>query len=127
MRETPIELLLAPQMQAIRQLEQRTRELSLVSAHRRAQAARRIEVLERDLARVALVVRALADLAIERGLFTHDQLRQQFDQADFADGVFDSGLDPQLVAPGATRGGGLAKPARKKAARKPAKKSKRRA
>lgn len=127
MKETPIELLLGPQMEAIRQLEQRTRELSLVSAHRRAQTARRVEVLERDLARVALVVRALADLAIERGLFTHDQLRAQFDQADFADGVFDSGLDPKLVAPGTTRGGSLAKPARKKAARKPAKKSKRRA
>jgi hypothetical protein len=49
-------------------------------------------------------VRAIADLAIEKGLFTDAQLRAQFDQADFADGVFDAALDPKLVAPGTGRG-----------------------
>lgn len=102
--KSPLERALGPQLAAIRELEQRTRELALVSAHRRTQAVRKLEELERDLARVALVVRAIADLAIEKGLFTDAQLRAQFDQADFADGVFDAALDPKLVAPGTGRG-----------------------
>jgi len=97
--KTPLEHALGPQLAALRELEQRTRELALVSAHRRTQSARRLEEVERDLARVALVVRAIADLAIARGLFTNVQLRAQFDAADFADGVFDAALDPKLVAP----------------------------
>lgn len=102
--KSPLERALGPQLAALRALEQSTRELALVSAHRRTQTARKVEELERDLARVALVVRAIADLAIERGLFTDAQLRAQFDQADFADGVFDAALDPKLVAPGTGRG-----------------------
>lgn len=102
--KTPLERALGPQLDALRELEQRTRELALVSAHRRTQTARKLEEVERDLARVALVVRAIADLAIARGVFTDAQLRAQFDQADFADGVFDAALDPKLVAPGSGRG-----------------------
>ncbi|MBM3987163.1 MAG: hypothetical protein FJ294_04285 [Planctomycetes bacterium] len=102
--KTPLEHALGPQLAALRALEQRTRELALVSAHRRTQSVRRLKEVERDLARVALVVRAIADLAIARGLFTDMQLRAQFDRADFADGVFDAALDPKLVAPQSGRG-----------------------
>ncbi|MFM7298236.1 MAG: hypothetical protein ACKO4Q_13580 [Planctomycetota bacterium] len=116
--KTPLERVLGPQLDALRELEQRTRELALVSAHRRTQTARKLEEVERDLARVALVVRAIADLAIARGLFTDAQLRAQFDSADFADGVFDAALDPKLVAPGSGRSLSAQR------ARKPASKSK---
>jgi hypothetical protein len=100
-----LELALRGPLAAVAQLEQRTRALALVSAHRRTQTARRVAELERDLARVALVVRALAELALERGLFTDAQLRRKFDEADLADGVFDASLDPKLVAPRPARGG----------------------
>lgn len=110
MSKSLVDLVFGPEWKALRELEHKTQRLSLVSAHRRAQTARRVQELERDLARVALVVRAIADLCIARGLFTAEQLRSQFDHADFADGVFDQALDPKLVAPGATRAGRLPLP-----------------
>ena len=111
--QSPIERVLGPQLVA---LERRTREVALLGAHRRAQATRRIAELEQDLARVALVVRAIADLALAKGLFTDAELRRQFDRADLADGVFDAGLDPKLVAPGTGR---AARPAPKSKRSKP--------
>lgn len=113
-----LELALRGPLAAVAQLEQRTRALALVSAHRRTQSARRVAELERDLARVALVVRAIAELALERGLFTDEQLRRKFDEADLADGVFDAALDPKLVAPKPARSATSKK--RRKRARKPA-------
>ena len=104
-QKSPIERALGSQLVALHTLEQRTRELALVSAHRRTQTARRIAELERDLGRVALVVRAVVELSLERGLFTDAQLRRKFDEADLADGVFDASLDPKLVAPRPARGG----------------------
>ncbi len=121
--QSPIERALGPQLAALHALERRTRELALVSAHRRAQASRRIEALEHDLARVALVVRAIADLAIAKGLFTDAELRRQFDEADFADGVFDAELDPKLVAPGTGRGATPARATKPKAKAKPRRKT----
>lgn len=117
--QSPIERVLGPQLVA---LERRTREVALLGAHRRAQTSRRIAELEHDLARVALVVRAIADLALAKGLFTDAELRRQFDRADLADGVFDAELDPKLVAPETGRAarskpkpktGGKSKPQRK--------------
>ena len=57
-----------------------------------------------------------SDLALAKGLFTDAELRRQFDRADLADGVFDAGLDPKLVAPGTGR---AARPAPKSKRSKP--------
>lgn len=71
---------------------------------RNRNAARRGQLeLEQGLARVALVVRAMADLCIARGIFTSEQLLAQLSEADLADGVQDGGLDPKLVIPGSQR------------------------
>lgn len=73
-------------------------------ARRNRNSARRGELkLEQGVMRVAMVVRAMADLCIARGIFTSEQLLAQLAEADLADGVQDDGLDPKLAVPGSQR------------------------
>jgi len=87
----------------LRQLKTHMRSVEQ-RARRNRSAARRGELkLEQGLTRVAMVVRAMADLCIARGIFTSEQLLAQLSDADLADGVQDGGLDPELAIPGSHR------------------------
>ena len=86
-----------------RQLEQHAQRLAISGARRGARQSERMLELERDLARVALLARALADACLRKGLLTAEELERQLAETDFADGVFDGELDPKLIAPGASR------------------------
>jgi len=59
--------------------------------------------LEADLARVALLLRTLADLSLAKGLVTKEELARHLLAADLADGVQDERLDPRAVMPGESK------------------------
>jgi hypothetical protein len=67
----------------------------------------RLARLEADLARVALLLRTLADLSLAKGLVTREELAQHMLAADLADGAQDERLDPRAVMPGASKPTGL--------------------
>jgi hypothetical protein len=84
---------------------QRQLEKGLAAASRdrirdKAYLAARIERLERDLGRVALVARTLADLCIAKGVFNGDEFEAHFREADLADGIGDDRLDASVAKPG---------------------------
>jgi hypothetical protein len=79
---------------------------------RRARAARRsdqgsqderLEELEAGVGRLALVLRALAELAVERGLIRSEDLVAKMNAVDGADGAEDETLDPRVVLPGESK------------------------
>lgn len=57
----------------------------------------RVKELEEDLARVALLTKALADVCVAKGLLTRDEIAAMIAKADLADGVADGKLDPKKV------------------------------
>ena len=63
----------------------------------------RIEELEADLGRVALLARSLADLCLARGLVTREELAALLLQADLADGKRDERLQAKVVMPGESK------------------------
>jgi len=70
---------------------------------KQSNAQARITALENDLARVALLARALADLCIAKGVLTKEELKQQLLEADLADGRRDEKLQPKVVMPGESK------------------------
>jgi len=63
----------------------------------------RIVELENDLARVALLARALAELCLAKGLLTQEDLLRQLEEVDFADGKADGKLEARVVMPGESK------------------------
>jgi hypothetical protein len=70
-------------------------------ADRRTRIGMRDEIreLREDLARVALLARALADACVKGGVLTHNQIAEMMTAADLADGVADGKLDPRTLRP----------------------------
>jgi hypothetical protein len=81
------------------ELERRLASSHRVAWERHSSARARIEALERDLGRIALVTRSLADLCISKGLLTKNELVQLMLEADLADGVRDQRLSADVVLP----------------------------
>ena len=70
---------------------------------RRASDKARIDELEADLARVALLARSLAEVCLDKGVLTKDELRIKLLEVDMADGARDKGLDPKVALPGESK------------------------
>jgi hypothetical protein len=81
-------------------LEERMANHARFARHHRDRANTRVAALERDLGRVALLARALADLCLAKGLLTKEELARQILETDFADGAKDGRLDPDVLMPG---------------------------
>jgi hypothetical protein len=78
---------------AAQQEEGRRRE------HLAADLAVRVEQLERDLARLALLARSLAEACVEQGVLPRELLKRKIAECDLYDGVEDGALDPSLAHP----------------------------
>jgi hypothetical protein len=59
--------------------------------------------LEDDLGRVALLARALAEVCLQKGLMTREELGRMIEQVDMADGSLDGKLDPKVTLPGESK------------------------
>jgi len=103
----------------VRRLEKHLALKHKFDSERQKSAKVRIEALEDDLGRVALLARALADLCLSKGLLTKEELVRQLLQADLADGKQDQRLQAKVVMPGES------KPADKEPSRDPAAKKQR--
>lgn len=89
-----------------RQIDKLDARMALLRSQDRVRQAgmkQRIEALERDLGRVALVTRALADVCVAKGLFTQEQLVRQIHDVDALDGVLDQRLSADVVLPGQSK------------------------
>ena len=86
-----------------RDLRTRLESLRVERTNRMRQAQARVLQLEEDVARVALLSRALAELCLKKGLFTKRELAEQLVATDIVDGALDFGLDPALTLPGEER------------------------
>ena len=69
------------------------------AAQREAEHAERIEQLEQDLGEVALLTRTLADLCIQKGLLTADEVAAMAERLDAADGTIDGRITPPDAPP----------------------------
>ena len=58
------------------------------------------KMLQDDLGRMALLLRSVTELCIEKGVFSDGELARKLEQVDIADGVTDGRLDPDVVMPG---------------------------
>jgi hypothetical protein len=85
---------------AAEEREERAARLNRVRIHDKNVTRRHVQDLERDLGRVALVARSLAELCIRKGVFSAEEFEAQFRESDLADGVSDGRLDPKVVKPG---------------------------
>jgi len=101
-----------------RELRARLEAVRVERTNRMRKAQARVLQLEEDVARVALLARALAELCLKQGTFTKRQLAEQLVATDVVDGALDFGLDPALTLPGEER-------VLEKRRRKPAPKKKR--
>jgi hypothetical protein len=59
----------------------------------------RVAQLEDDLARTLLLVQALAETCIAKGVLTREELAAMAEQVDVSDGVADGKLDLQTIRP----------------------------
>jgi hypothetical protein len=62
-----------------------------------------VAALEADLGRVALLARALAELCLEKGLVSREELVRLLLSADMADGKRDGTLQGKVVMPGESK------------------------
>ncbi len=87
----------------MRELRARLDALRVERTNRMRQAQARVLQLEEDVARVALLSRAVAEMCLRKGLFTKRELAEQLVATDIIDGALDFGLDPALTLPGEER------------------------
>ena len=65
----------------------------------RIELRQRVEELEDDLGRVALLARALAEACLQKGILTRNEVAAMASKVDLADGVQDGQLDPRRLSP----------------------------
>lgn len=87
----------------VRQLQARLEAVRLERANKMRQAQARVLQLEEDVARIALLSRAVSELLLKKGVFTKRELAEQLVATDVVDGALDFGLDPALALPGEER------------------------
>ena len=84
-------------------LEEREHERQRQQHEQQASTKQRVSELEQGIGRVALLARSLAELCLEKGLITKEELRVRLLADDMADGAGDGKLDPKVVLPGESK------------------------
>ena len=84
----------------LNQMEERERRRRQQQRRWRRADHERIQELEDQLARVAMLARGLADACLAKGVLTREELAHFLLEADLADGAQDGGLDPSVALPG---------------------------
>jgi hypothetical protein len=79
-------------------LDERLRHRRMSEARSGAEQRRRIDELEDDLGRLTLLVHALAEACVRKGMLTRPEIAALVDELDLLDGRADGKLD--LPAPG---------------------------
>ena len=82
------------------ELEKRRRRRFRRDQSQRRGDRERIDELEQDLARVAMLARGLAEACLTKGVLSREELAAALLEADLADGAEDQVLDPSVALPG---------------------------
>jgi hypothetical protein len=77
------------------QLEKKNSQLARKMSRRPTTKA-----IEEDLGRMALLLRSVTELCLEKGVFDESELAHKLETLDLADGVEDGRLDPDVLMPG---------------------------
>lgn len=80
-------------------IDARIKRMRARSADARADLVDRVATLEGDLGRVLLLLSALSETCISKGILTQDELAAMAEQVDLDDGIADGKLDPATVRP----------------------------
>jgi len=65
----------------------------------RIQLVDRVSQLEDDLGRALLLIRALAETCVAKGVLSREEIAEMAKRVDLADGVADGKLDPETIRP----------------------------
>lgn len=87
----------------LNELERRHNEVQKTARESRQELRDQIADARSDMAALALLTRSLAELCLERGVLSRDELKQRMLALDIIDGRMDGGLDPKLTVPGASK------------------------
>ncbi|MCH2123755.1 MAG: hypothetical protein MK165_03125 [Pirellulaceae bacterium] len=87
------------QTQEIERCEQEMRDLRRKSSRQRATLHDEIDEVNDDLARTVLLLHALVQACLRKGLLTREDITAVATELDLKDGVQDGKLNPQLARP----------------------------
>jgi hypothetical protein len=95
-----VDLLTWFQVRGLRETNERLQSAYAKQMQHRAMQFRRIQDLEDELGRIRLLTFALADLCLDTGLVTLDEMKERLKKLDVSDGVEDGKLAPGRPLPG---------------------------
>jgi hypothetical protein len=85
-------------------MEDRVRQMNSRSSRSDANLRDRIDELEDDIGRLSLMMHALAEACVRKGVFSREEIASIADELDLLDGQADGKLDPAaLRGPGEQR------------------------
>jgi hypothetical protein len=87
-------------IRGLQETSERQRSAFTAQMRHRAKQSDRIRELEAELGRVSLLTFALADLCLDTGLVTLDELKARLQKLDLTDGVEDGKIAPGRPLPG---------------------------
>jgi len=87
------------QTSQIDRLDAKVRQIRLHESASRGRDMDRFEILEDDLARMALLVHALSEACVRKGVLTREEITAMIEEVDLADGQADGKLDPAVMRP----------------------------
>ena len=77
----------------LNRMDHRASQMRRIASASRADLRQRIDELEDDLGRVALLTHALAEACVQSGVLRREQISAMAEKLDLADGVADGRLD----------------------------------
>ena len=80
-------------------IDQKLKRYRKRTSDSRIELVDRMDQLEDDLGRTLLLVHALAESCIAKGVLSREEIAQMGKKVDLADGVADGKLDPERVRP----------------------------
>ena len=87
----------------LNELEHRLRAVSRVNKEGRSAIRSRLDALEEGVGRVALLARSLAELCLDKGLLTKEELVERLRSVDLVDGTQDRRLQAKVAMPGESK------------------------
>lgn len=80
-------------------IDTRIKRMRARTADARADVVDRVATLEDNLGRVLLLLSALSETCISKGVVTREELAAMAEQVDLDDGIADGKLDPTILRP----------------------------
>ena len=80
-------------------MDDRLRRMRMQSGASRANLLDRVDELEDDLCRMSLILHAVVEASVNKGVLTREEISDMVEQIDLLDGQADGKLDPAALDP----------------------------